>query len=163
MPGVDHPNAALVTLCFVALAFALSAPASSALALCYNEGASQQQRHPAVTDEFAKSDFVVTVRYVGEERHATADDPEGYVEIVYTLTVVRSYKGGLKPGQRFQVATPNSSARFVIDGAEPYMLFLGRQDDGQLLSVDSCGNSGPISGHQAALAQIKAMKAARRR
>ncbi len=115
-------------------------------------GAVCPEPHPKVCAEFFKSDAVfvgtvLTERTVPERERA-------YDGWVYRLRVRQTFRGAVR--DILEVFTENSSGRFPLVVGETYLLFAS-VDEGRL-TIDNCGNSGPLSQLQNLIPQIRKIK-----
>jgi hypothetical protein len=86
-------------------------------------------------------------------------DPQGVAAYEYSLHGNQVIRGHIEP--IFMVHEGNDSGRATFDwktGRE-YLLFLFYSDSDKAWELDSCGNSGPVSGAKAVLQQIAAIQA----
>jgi hypothetical protein len=130
-----------------ALASAVVLKAGVALALC------QDGRHPDVAAGFRVSRYVVTAVVESSRTESSPDDPEGVADTVYTVRVVRVFKG--KPGRVLTITDENTSSRFPMAIGKEYLLFVRTFPDGNF--VDSCGKSGLLERSKEELAEVEKM------
>ena len=110
----------------------------------------------SVPAEYDRSVAVITGRAVAERAAPESTTHSGGT--VYTVHVDEVYRGGfLRPLELF---SENSSGRFPIHLHERYVLFIYQGLAG--LSVDNCGNSGPISQKTDVVRSVKALAIRRR-
>lgn len=106
--------------------------------------------------EYVDAQFVMIARV--EEQRLVVDpieDPEGYEGVLYRVHVEHLYKGQLPSGSRpsfLWLYTPNTSARFGMDLAERYLLFVRSDEEGHW--VNSCGNSVELAKAEPILRQL---------
>lgn len=106
--------------------------------------------------EYVDAQFVMIARV--EERRLVVDpseDPEGYEGVLYRVHVEHLYKGQLPNGRQpsfLRLYTPNTSARFGMDLAGRYLLFVRSDEEGHW--VNSCGNSVKLAKAEAVLRQL---------
>ena len=99
-------------------------------------------RHPSVQKEKRATAAIIE----GQAFHAqdlTEDpsDPAGVTATLYDVRVLHTKKG--RVGSTIQVRSDNTSSRFPMQIGRSYILFLQR--NGNVYTVDSCGNSGKIA------------------
>lgn len=128
-----------------ALVSAVVLKAGAALALC------QDGRHPDVAAGFRVSRYVVTAVVESSRNESSPDDPGGVADTVYTVRVVRVFKG--KPGRVLTIADESTSGRFPMHVGKEYLLFVQTFPDGNF--VDSCGKSGLLDRSKEELAEVE--------
>jgi hypothetical protein len=120
----------------------------SANALCLDG------RTPSVQEE-ARSSAAVITGVLERERNLSEDkaDPDGVTATLYTVKVVSQLKGKVR--NVVSIRSENTSSRFPLDANIQYLLFL--KTDGGDFFIDSCGNSGALSTHLNAAAEVQQM------
>ena len=131
----------------VALASAVVLKAGAAFALCLDG------RHPDVTAGFRVSHYVVTAVVESSRNESSPDDPEGIADTVYTVRVVRVFKG--KPDRLLSITSENTSSRFPMSIGKEYLLFVRTSE--QENWVDSCGESGLLVQRKGDLEEVEKM------
>ncbi len=115
-------------------------------------GAVCLEPHPKVSAEFFKSDAVF-IGTVLKER--TIPEKGGaYDGWMYRLRVKQTFRGSVR--DTAEVFTENSSGRFPLVVGETYLLFAYKQVG--RLTIDNCGNSGPLSRAEDLISQIRKVK-----
>jgi hypothetical protein len=112
-----------------------------------------------VCAEYFASKVVVEASLVKVKSIHDKDDPQGVAAHEYSLHANQVLRGHIGP--IFVVHEGNDSGRatFGWKTGQEYLLFLFYSDSDKAWELDGCGNSGPVSGAQAALQQIVAIKA----
>jgi len=133
--------------CFLSLVFFHG----SANALCLDG------RTLSVQDE-AKGSAAVITGILEKERILSEDkaDPDGVTAFLYTVKVVSHLKGVMR--NFVNIRSENTSSRFPLDAKVEYILFL--KQNGNDFVIDSCGNSGPLSTHGNAVAEVQQLSSA---
>jgi len=113
-----------------------------------------------VRAEYFASQLVVEATLVETRALPNADDPLGISAYIYTLRVNRVLRG--KTAATLRVYEGNDSGRAPFDWVrgKKYLLFLFYAPQDKSWELDGCGNSGPLSGAQLALAEIASIKTA---
>jgi len=133
--------------CFLSLVFFHG----SANALCLNG-------HALSVQEEAKNSVAVITGILQQERILSEDkaDPDGVTAILYTVKVVNHLKGIVR--NVVNIRAENTSSRFPLEPKIEYILFL--KPNGNDFVIDSCGNSGPLSTHGNAVAEVQQLSSA---
>ena len=144
------------------LVLAMLAAVQVSYATCWESGSGPTAvyRHPSVDAEFKEAPLVVTGRVTGQRNISSPDDPEGYAWTVYTVQVLKTFKGRSVPSLR--LVSENTSARFSMDIGKAYLLFVTHSPMSEMAGqerlpmdfVDNCGNSGLVSGADAAMKTV---------
>jgi hypothetical protein len=105
--------------------------------------------YPSISSEVRKSQAVF-IGVVLAERvvPANSDNLDG---TVYSIRVEEVLRGSLPP--RVEIFSENSSGRFPMTKGTKYLLFVHRAQ--AQLSVDNCGNSGPLPEKAEVLAEVR--------
>ena len=103
----------------------------------------------SVRSEFDRSFDIVVGTVVGERSIPKLNGrDEG---VIYTVKLQDSFRGCVLP--TFELFSENSSGRFPMTKGMKYFLFI--YDDGDILAVDSCGNSGLLTERQKELGAVR--------
>lgn len=110
--------------------------------------------------EYFASQLVVEVTLVDIQTLHDTDDPLGISAHVYTLRVIKVFRG--KIDESLQVYEGNDSGRATFDWVQgrKYLLFLFYMEKEKSWALDGCGNSGPLNQAKMALSVISAIKTA---
>ena len=111
-----------------------------------------------VCAEYFASRVVVEATLLRTRTVRDKDDPEGVAAFVYSLRADRVLRGDI--AAQFQIYEGNDSGRATFDwkAGQQYLLFLLNSEHANLWALDGCGNSGPLNGAKAVLAQINAIR-----
>lgn len=107
-----------------------------------------------VCAEASHSQAVVVARFVSRRTIPSENDADTNVYMMESVKVVRGQISG-----RFKIVEPNDSGRADFDWkvGQQYVLFLFHPPQSQAWSVESCGNSGPLSEAGSVLEKLAAM------
>ena len=110
--------------------------AAQAAAQCTND------RHPTVQHEKRATTAIIEGQALhAQELKEDPKDPSAVTATLYEVHVVQTKKG--RVGSTIQVRSDNAKSRFPMQIGRSYILFLQR--NGNVYTVDSCGNSGKIA------------------
>ena len=159
-PGVFVSNSNSLSLYGLMLAMLATAQVSHATCWESGSGSTAVYRHPSVDAEFKEAPLVVTGRVIGERNISSPDDPKGYAWTIYTVQVLKTFKGRSAPSLR--LVSENTSARFSMDMGKTYLLFVTHSRMSEMAGqerlpmdfVDNCGNSGLVSDAGAAMKAV---------
>lgn len=154
----------------------LSLGASEAAAYCPGSGQGSphdNRRYYSVSNEFARSQYVVVARltgitWIGEDGRPTTlrppfinggDAPSGfdpYLGAYYDLAVSRVFKG--RPEGQLRLFSENTSSRFPLEPGGRYLLFVSADTFemiGAKPTIDNCGNSAPLESAQGVIRDVE--------
>lgn len=114
----------------------------------------------AVPDEIKVSQFVVIGTVIARKIVVDPiEDPEGYEAEIFHVKVKQVLYGHPKQGALkpyLAIYNANTSARFLMDMGEKYLLFVSEGADG--FFINHCGNSGEVTESKSTMAAIEKFK-----
>lgn len=120
-----------------------------AWSLCY--GNSDHPIYPSIQEEYKLSKFVFVGVVLQDKKISSFDDPEGYVATLYTIKVLKMFKG--RRSLKIVIRSENTSSRFQMDVKREYVIFAQNNNNG--LFLDNCGNSGLLENSKNIIAKVK--------
>ena len=113
----------------------------------------------SVADEWARSSYIVTATLALSVPVPDTDTSQG--GMLYVIRVLKTYKG--KATSKLKIFSENSSGRFPLESQKTYLLFVSPNTveafRDPILTVDNCGNSGPLPQSEATLDQVRELSA----
>jgi hypothetical protein len=115
-----------------------------------------------VCAEYFASQLVVEGTLVKSQVLRDGKNPEGIIAYIYTVSVNKVYRGKYIDSVRVYDGNDSGRANFDWNQGENYLLFLNNVPYEKAWAADSCGNSGPLNGVSAAMAEVQTIQTARR-
>jgi|SRR5690348_9782856 len=112
-----------------------------------------------VCAEYFASQIVVEADLIQIRALHDKDDPQGISSYSYTLSINQVIRGKIKGSIHVYESNDSGRATFEWAAGRKYLLFLWYEARDKSWELDGCGNSGPLTGAEAALSEIKVIKA----